>query len=236
MSWQCAHCASALAKPTSPLHCTASHFNAAWLRLTTLSLFTTMFWSSNKQTHMNIQVKRNPYLLMVGRRAHRNLKTEWIIYKPGFEKSKITFSIIATITKAVESINYKSACRWACTMAKSNHQQQHTNNPCVVSWSCSDKTLKKPGETDLELHISSSMKTLETRIFLSLSWVLCHFLPLSGFSSLEEEHLEWHLQQRQVEHPAESCEFKELVYLAWYSIVSGELWNVLQSVTILAMW
>lgn len=125
----------------------------------TLSPFTTMFWSSNKQTHKNIQMKRNPYLLMVGRRAHWNLKTEGIIYKPEFEKSQITFSIIVTITKAVESINYKSACRWVCTMAKSNHQQQYTNKPCAVPWSCSDKTLKKPGETDIQLHISSNMKT-----------------------------------------------------------------------------
>lgn len=124
----------------------------------TLSLLTTMCWSSNKQTHKNIQVKRNLDLLMV-RRAHWNLKTEWIIYKPGFEKPKITFSIIATITKAVKSINYKSARRWACKMAKSNHQQQYTNKPCVVPWSCSDKTPKKPGEADLELHISNNMKT-----------------------------------------------------------------------------
>lgn len=31
----------------------------------TFSLFTSMFWSSNKQTHKNLEVKRNPYLLML---------------------------------------------------------------------------------------------------------------------------------------------------------------------------
>lgn len=47
------------------------HFNAAWLRLT---YYTPMFWSSNKQAHKNLEVKR--YLLMLGRRALWNLKTE----------------------------------------------------------------------------------------------------------------------------------------------------------------
>lgn len=88
------------------------------------------------------------------------------------KRSKITFSIIATITKAAESIDQKSACRWA----KSNHQQQYTNEPCVVPWRLTDMLWWNTRETglwnrDLKLPISSNMKT--------------HWKQVSSFPDLE---------------------------------------------------